>query len=394
MSFANRGLGMEHWVDEVVPQAIEEVSRHAGGRPVHVIGWSLGAIFALLTAADRPDLPIGSLTWSAPRSTSRQVPLVAPIRPFLGIAGERAGLVTQSYRLMGGAPQAAGPAGLPALVVQQAGHQADRARREARRRRLPGPGRGGRPVHREHDRLPRPDVRAALPPAAQGQPARAPAPSTMDDREISLADITAPLLAFGGAGDGIAPVQCVRPIVRPGHRRRRPALRDRPGRSPRHAHRPRGPGHHLADHRRVDRRALLGAGRPSPPPRPATKSAADGKTARRLRTKATPTKAAATRRRPPRKHRAEPRPRRDRREPEPPLRLGRQPDPGAKKAEVGSAAPAAPAAVTPDWRLAVVLVVLVGVAVARRGRRPARHRARATRPPPCARSSSSRWSRW
>ena len=36
---------------------------------------------------------------------------------------------------------------------------------------------------------------------------------TMDDREIRLADITAPLLAFGGAGDGIAPVQCVRPIV-------------------------------------------------------------------------------------------------------------------------------------------------------------------------------------
>jgi polyhydroxyalkanoate synthase len=35
----------------------------------------------------------------------------------------------------------------------------------------------------------------------------------MDDREIRLADITAPLLAFGGAGDGIAPVQCVRPIV-------------------------------------------------------------------------------------------------------------------------------------------------------------------------------------
>ena len=28
-----------------------------------------------------------------------------------------------------------------------------------------------------------------------------------------LADITAPLLAFGGAGDGIAPVGCVRPIV-------------------------------------------------------------------------------------------------------------------------------------------------------------------------------------
>jgi polyhydroxyalkanoate synthase len=35
----------------------------------------------------------------------------------------------------------------------------------------------------------------------------------MDDREISLADIHVPLLAFGGAGDGIAPVESVRPIV-------------------------------------------------------------------------------------------------------------------------------------------------------------------------------------
>ena len=104
VSFANRGLGMEHWVDEVVPQAIEEVSRHAGGRPVHVVGWSLGGIFALLAAADRPDLPIASLTSVGAPVDVSQVPLVAPFRPFLGIAGERAGLVTHAYRLLGGAP--------------------------------------------------------------------------------------------------------------------------------------------------------------------------------------------------------------------------------------------------------------------------------------------------
>ena len=46
VSFRNRNLGMEHWVDEVLPEAIAAVSAHAGGRPVHVIGWSLGGIFA------------------------------------------------------------------------------------------------------------------------------------------------------------------------------------------------------------------------------------------------------------------------------------------------------------------------------------------------------------
>ena len=62
VAFRNRSLGIEHWIDEVVPAAIEEVSRHAGGRPVHVVGWSLGGIFSLLVAADRPDLPIASIS--------------------------------------------------------------------------------------------------------------------------------------------------------------------------------------------------------------------------------------------------------------------------------------------------------------------------------------------
>ena len=83
VSFRDRGLGMEHWVDEVVPAAIREVSAHAGGRPVHVIGWSLGGIFAMLTAADSPELPIASLTVVGSPVDVKQVPLVAPLRPLL-----------------------------------------------------------------------------------------------------------------------------------------------------------------------------------------------------------------------------------------------------------------------------------------------------------------------
>ena len=54
IAFKNRGIGMEHWVEEVVPEAIKTVSEHAGGRPVHVIGWSLGGIFTALAAAAGP----------------------------------------------------------------------------------------------------------------------------------------------------------------------------------------------------------------------------------------------------------------------------------------------------------------------------------------------------
>ena len=94
---------MEHWIDEVVPAAIREASAHAGGRPVHVVGWSPGGVFALLTAADSPDLPIASVTSVGAPFDVKQVPLVAPFRPLMNLTEGR-GLVTRAYRAMGGAP--------------------------------------------------------------------------------------------------------------------------------------------------------------------------------------------------------------------------------------------------------------------------------------------------
>jgi polyhydroxyalkanoate synthase len=103
VSFRDRALGIEHWVEEVVPEAIRTVSRHAGGRPVHVVGWSLGGIFATLTAADQPELPIASLSViGSPFDVSR-VPLVAPLRPLVDLTQGR--VVTAGYQLVGGAPK-------------------------------------------------------------------------------------------------------------------------------------------------------------------------------------------------------------------------------------------------------------------------------------------------
>ncbi len=212
VSFANRALGIEHWVDEVVPTAIAEVSAHAGGRPVHVVGWSLGGIFALLTAADRPDLPIASLTVIGSPIDLTQVPLIAPIRPFLGLAGERAGLVTQAYRIMGGAPKPLVRRAFqlssfdklvtkPIAILAKLDDADFLAQVEAVDRftanMIAYPGRTfGQLYHRflKGNQL------------ASGTVA-------LDDRDVRLADITAPVLAFGGASDGIAPVNCVRPVV-------------------------------------------------------------------------------------------------------------------------------------------------------------------------------------
>ncbi len=211
VSFRNRALGMEHWIDEVVPTAIREVSAHAGGRPVHVIGWSLGGIFALLTAADSPDLPIASVTVVGSPLDVSLVPLVAPLRPLLNVTEGR-GIITRSYRLMGGAPkplvrwafQLSSFQKLVTKPIALATHIDDAdflAQVEAVDRFMDNmiayPGRTfGQLYHR----------------FVKGN-ALVGGTFELGDRVIALADISAPVLVFGGATDGIAPVPAVKAVV-------------------------------------------------------------------------------------------------------------------------------------------------------------------------------------
>ncbi|GAA1720029.1 alpha/beta hydrolase [Fodinicola feengrottensis] len=102
IAFSDRRLGIEHWIDEVLPRAITAVSADADDRPVHLVGWCLGGIFALLVAADRNDLPIASITTIASPIDFTAIPLVAPARPLIDVAGGRA--FTALYRVLGGAP--------------------------------------------------------------------------------------------------------------------------------------------------------------------------------------------------------------------------------------------------------------------------------------------------
>ena len=211
VSFRDRALGMEHWIDEVVPTAIREVSAHAGGRPVHVVGWSLGGIFSLLTAADSPDLPIASVTVVGSPFDVSLVPLVAPLRPLLNLTEGR-GLITRAYQLMGGAPKplvkwAFQLSSFQKLVTKPlavATHIDDAdflAQLEAVDRFMDNmiayPGRTfGQLYHRfvKGNAL----VKGEL---------------ELDGRTISVADVSAPVLVFAGANDGIAPVPAVKAVV-------------------------------------------------------------------------------------------------------------------------------------------------------------------------------------
>ena len=265
------------------------MAAHAGGRPVHVIGWSLGGIFSLLTAADRSDLPIASLTVVGSPFDVSLVPLVAPLRPLLNLTEGR-GAITRAYRLMGGAPkplvkwafQLSSFQKLVTKPVALATHLDDAdflAQIEAVDRFTDGmiayPGRTfGQLYHR----------------FVKGNALRA-GEMELGDRTIRIADINVPVLVFAGATDGIAPVAAVKAMVPLLTGARRGPVRDRPRRAPRHAHRPCRPRHDVAGHGRVDRRSGRARRRlrPSrarprrrpPPRRPSPRSRPPGSTVRR-----------------------------------------------------------------------------------------------------------------
>jgi polyhydroxyalkanoate synthase subunit PhaC len=211
VSFRDRDLGIEPWVEDVVPTAVREVSAHAGGRPVHLVGWSIGGTFALLAAAVDASLPVASITVLGSPFDVRQVPLVAPLRPLLDLTDGLAA-VTRIYRALGGAPQPLVHWALqlssfqklvtkPLAIARNLDDADFLAQIEAVDRFMAGmtayPGRSfGQLYHR------------LLTGDALDE-------GTFDlgDRTASVGDIAVPVLVFAGATDGIAPIAAVKALV-------------------------------------------------------------------------------------------------------------------------------------------------------------------------------------
>jgi polyhydroxyalkanoate synthase subunit PhaC len=210
VSFRDRSLGMEHWIEEVVPTAIREVSAHAGGRRVHVVGWSLGGTFSLLAAAGDASLPIASIAAVGAPFDVRQVPLVAPLRPLLNLTEGR--VLTPVYQALGGAPrplvrwafQLSSFQKLvtkPLAIIRHLDDADYLAQLEA--------------VDRFTDNM------IAYPGRTFGQlyhrllKGNALVNGTFEvgDRTLDVADITVPVLVFGGANDSIAPIGAVKAAV-------------------------------------------------------------------------------------------------------------------------------------------------------------------------------------
>ena len=65
IGYADRDLGLEHWVEDVIPTALRRVSEDSGGAPVQLVGWCLGGIMSLLAEAGDASLPVNSIAMVA-----------------------------------------------------------------------------------------------------------------------------------------------------------------------------------------------------------------------------------------------------------------------------------------------------------------------------------------
>src|SRR5215212_7943436 len=80
IGWSDRALGLEHWVEDVIPNAIDAVSDDAGDAPVQLVGWCLGGIMSLLAAAGHAQLNVSSIALVASPFDFTHVRMMQPIR--------------------------------------------------------------------------------------------------------------------------------------------------------------------------------------------------------------------------------------------------------------------------------------------------------------------------
>lgn len=102
ITFADRRMGFEDWVDGIVPGTIRRVSERHEGRPVDVVTWSLGGTITFLTAASHPELPLRAIAAVGTPIDYSAVPYLAPLRTLGRYTGGR--VLRGAFRAAGGLP--------------------------------------------------------------------------------------------------------------------------------------------------------------------------------------------------------------------------------------------------------------------------------------------------
>ena len=104
----DRLVGIEHFINDVLPPAIRTVSEDAGGRDVHLVGWCMGGLLSLGTVAIYQDLPVRSVAMVASPFDMSNQPLLRPVQAIAKVTGGK---------LIGSALKAAGSVPAPLVSI-------------------------------------------------------------------------------------------------------------------------------------------------------------------------------------------------------------------------------------------------------------------------------------
>ncbi|MCM6775689.1 alpha/beta fold hydrolase [Nocardia sp. CDC159] len=206
ITFADRRLGFEDWVDDILPDAIGRASADRDGAPVDLIGWSLGGILALLTAAADAALPIRSITAvGAPLDYDKMI----GVPQLRAVARFTRGMATSTLvRAAGGVP----------APLTRLGYRAASWERELRRPLFIAANLA------DAETLARMEIIDRFQSRLPGYPGRlynqlwsrfmlandiGRGVVRLGEREIALAEVMAPVLLVGGPDDVITPAAAV-----------------------------------------------------------------------------------------------------------------------------------------------------------------------------------------
>src|SRR3954467_754232 len=205
IGFNDRALGIEHWVNDVIPTAIDAVIRDSGHDEIQLVGWCLGGIMSLLATAAH-DLPVRSVGMIASPFDFTRVRMIAAIRRLSSLTGGAFG--TTLYRMLGGAPAPLVSLGFRAtaldryitkpLVMAQHMHDRDwlahsQAVDEYMANMLAYPGRTFGQLYHQFFRVNE---------LAGGT-------LELGDHCIELSKVDVPVLSVGGTADVLAPIDAV-----------------------------------------------------------------------------------------------------------------------------------------------------------------------------------------
>jgi polyhydroxyalkanoate synthase len=226
ISFSDRALGLEHWIDEVIPEAVKAVSEDAGDVPVQPVGWCLGGIMTLLSVAGDQKLPVSSVAMVASPFDFAEVRMFGPIRRLSQLTG--GALVSALYRGLGGAPAPLVSLGFrltafdryltkPLFLAQHLGDRETLAHSEAvdsyMASMLAYPGRTFGQLYHAFFRVNE---------LAAGR-------VQLKDQSIDLAQVRQPVLSVAGGADVLAPRAAVRHVAELLPNAKQVTLRDAPG---------------------------------------------------------------------------------------------------------------------------------------------------------------------